>query len=110
MYSGPQNEYFPYSEIEVQASLIVPEAITAFYTTPTSNSQDYDIAFALQSDMNSQTGLEPPVLHYSPSSGFSLAASPTAGGCANCDCGWTDGGATCGQDDGTLCWQCCCGQ
>lgn len=26
-----------------------------------------------------------------------------------CDCGWTDGGKNCGQDDGSCCWTACCG-
>lgn len=27
----------------------------------------------------------------------------------NCDCGWTNGGQNCGQDDGSCCWTACCG-
>ncbi|MCA9720741.1 MAG: hypothetical protein KC468_39125 [Myxococcales bacterium] len=26
----------------------------------------------------------------------------------NCDCGWTNGGANCGNDDGSCCWEACC--
>jgi hypothetical protein len=26
-----------------------------------------------------------------------------------CDCAWTNGGASCGQDDGSCCWKACCG-
>lgn len=26
-----------------------------------------------------------------------------------CDCAWTNGGANCGQDDGSCCWTACCG-
>lgn len=26
-----------------------------------------------------------------------------------CDCGWTNGGQNCGQDDGSCCWTACCG-
>ena len=26
----------------------------------------------------------------------------------NCDCSWTNGGANCGQDDGSCCWEACC--
>ncbi|WAS96913.1 hypothetical protein [Nannocystis punicea] len=28
----------------------------------------------------------------------------------NCDCGWTNGGQNCGQDDGSCCWTACCGR
>nr|WP_263430197.1 hypothetical protein [Nannocystis pusilla] len=27
----------------------------------------------------------------------------------SCDCGWTNGGQNCGQDDGSCCWTACCG-
>lgn len=27
-----------------------------------------------------------------------------------CDCGWTNGGQNCGQDDGSCCWTACCGR
>jgi hypothetical protein len=26
-----------------------------------------------------------------------------------CDCSWTNDRTTCGNDDGTVCWGCCCG-
>jgi hypothetical protein len=29
---------------------------------------------------------------------------------AQCDCAWTNGGKSCGQDDGSCCWKACCGQ
>jgi hypothetical protein len=28
---------------------------------------------------------------------------------AQCDCSWTNGGASCGTNDGSCCWQTCCG-
>ena len=36
------------------------------------------------------------------------------GGCTQeqmdmCDCSWTNNGQNCGQDDGSCCWQACCG-
>jgi hypothetical protein len=27
----------------------------------------------------------------------------------NCDCSWTNGGQNCGDDDGSCCWEACCG-
>ncbi|MEM9457700.1 MAG: hypothetical protein AAGF11_26210 [Myxococcota bacterium] len=31
------------------------------------------------------------------------------GGAGDCDCSWTNGGANCGWDDGSVCWSACCG-
>jgi len=92
---------FPYNEIEVQASLVGPEAIMALYLTATSNADDEGEAFRLQKE------LDVPVLRYSADSGFSLASPPPAG-CADCDCGWAAAG--CGPDDGSKCRACCCGR
>ena len=30
-------------------------------------------------------------------------------GTCDCDCAWTDGGRNCGTDDGSCCWDVCCG-
>jgi len=106
MYLGGENNYFPYNEVEVQASLVGPEAILALYLTATSNADDEGWAFSLQKE------LDVPVLRYSADSGFSLAqpgAGP-AGGCADCDCGWAAAVPGCGLDDGSKCWGCCCGR
>ena len=38
-----------------------------------------------------------------------VSASPSSGGHSNCDCGWANGGATCGRNDNSYCWGVCCG-
>jgi hypothetical protein len=73
MYCGSENSYFPYNEVEVQASLVGPEAIMAFYLTATSNATEEGEAFRLQKE------LDVPVLRYSADSGFSLVQPASQG-------------------------------
>jgi len=114
----PVNDWATYNEIVVQASLIVPESIVAFYTTVTSGVDDYEVALRVLEDMKKQTGLDIPLLHYDASPGWSMATKPSeaakpsgggvSGSCEVCDCRWTAGGANCGVDDGSRCFSCCC--
>jgi len=114
----PLYDWATYNEIVVQASLIVPESIVAFFTTITTGADHYEVGLRVAQDMKEQTGLDIPLLHYDASSGWSMAtkpsedAKPSGGGvsssCAECDCGWTANGANCGGDDGSHCYSCCC--
>jgi hypothetical protein len=45
-----------------------------------------------------------------PASGQAVTTANATATACDCSCWWTHGGTTCGYDDGTSCWRCCCGQ
>ena len=64
MYEGPASHYFPYNEIEVEASFVSDEAILAIFYTQLSTDADVAEAKAQWQSYTDETGRRIPLLRY----------------------------------------------